>query len=208
MLAFYDLSETNFETSWNESKEQDLQAIKKEVNKNQFLFSLVDDIRILTQLFLDFFEKLAEPAISMRTALILYGICKPFEGKGDKAVNKNGELLGDNKNQKVNIDKNEIMLLIRLRNFFQIFRNLQNEKILEITIVRICTALVKTKSNLEKFFAGRDFCWNDTPKSEMPRIVFLLSRMFEIWLTTKHKQILFNEILVRTSALPRFTSQV
>lgn len=68
LKSFYDLDNPRiFDSPWGEEHEVKLQALKELVNEDKFHQSKETDIRVYTQLLMDFFEDLSESVVSQGT---------------------------------------------------------------------------------------------------------------------------------------------
>lgn len=68
MCSFFDLNNSyHFDQIWSNLQENKLQSLKRIVNQNEFKISEATDIRVLSQLLLDFLENFSHTAISSKT---------------------------------------------------------------------------------------------------------------------------------------------
>ncbi len=63
--SFYDVEDPRFFSKWEDIEEQTLEAHKEKINSDYTQVSKIDDIRMLSQILLDYLESLSAPIITL-----------------------------------------------------------------------------------------------------------------------------------------------
>lgn len=203
LKSFYNLNDISLGDIWSNKQENQQANIKDKVNNNTFEISQIEDPRFLSQLVLDFFDQLNEPSITEKTIKFLEKIGKKEKIERKISVTLNADTFGDLQNKKnLSVSKNELYLLMRIRDFLRYFSQNFDTPVYKWMVVRICISLLNLKNKYGEYFHNRDLVNYEVGSG--PKAIEQLMTILDIWIKSEENDAMPQNIKVQASPMKGF----
>lgn len=224
-LSFFDLSNLHFNSPWTKTEEKNLQHAKNMLNSGNFLISSISDVRILSQLVIDFLESLKGENISratLRYIRMTIKSSKKVQNEDKSILELNDEEISE-KNMDIEhktrslqkrsrVDKNEVYLMLRIKNFLTNIlttHNTSSKKVpkrqVALGVARICLALINIETPSKEY--SERLRRNEAIFKEVPNHIIIIMELFQEWIREKQGNISM-DIQAGTSPMNTFSKKV